>query len=421
MDRSLKGLLRAVLFAAGLAFLNSCVSDTPTLPTVIVSLATIAITPATPSVAAGALVQLGAVGTNSDGSKVDLTKDVTFASDNAAVATITNAATDPALAGFAQGVAVGTAHIAAAYQGLTAPAVPLLVTPADATGTCAPSPTLALWTHSFLSNWQLASSNGGWKQVQAVAGGLAASPTVVNSHGAVVAHVVVRPGDDPLGLGKGTERAEVAIMQDAATGALVNETEASGTVFYGFSYLFPVGYKASAITDKAISDWSIVLQLHSPDAFGFSPSIALQAGRTTATGAPQFFLTGESGGPIPAGTFPAANAYKFALNGADANVPLGTWVDFMMRVNFSSTSAGSIALWRRDAGQPCFHQALNVSNIPTLAYTTTAPVGPHYWKQGLYRNGQAWTDELWMGPLARGPSFGAVEAAAFQTNSTGAK
>jgi len=183
--------------------------------------------------------------------------------------------------------------------------------------------------------------------------------------------------------------------------------------------MFPASYKASAISDVTTDDWAIVLQLHSPDANGFSPSIALQAGRTSPTGAPEFFFTGEAGGPIPPDPSAVANYYTYKLAGADAIVPLGSWVDFIMRVNFSTQASGSITLWRRDAGADCFHQAFNMINIPTLAYSTLGPVGPHYWKQGLYRRTQTWTDELWMGPLARSPSFSAVEAAAFHTNSTG--
>src|SRR5205823_3877934 len=75
------------------------------------TLTRIDITPANPSVPLATNVQLRAQGTYSDGSSIDITTSVTWSTDNAAIATIGNAAGSN---GLATGNAVGStgAHAA---------------------------------------------------------------------------------------------------------------------------------------------------------------------------------------------------------------------------------------------------------------------------------------------------------------------
>jgi uncharacterized protein YjdB len=75
-------------------------------------LVSIAVTPATPTIAPGTKLQFVATGTFDDGAKLDITSSVNWASDTAAAATIDNA-------GLATGVAKGMAKITAS-QGTTA-------------------------------------------------------------------------------------------------------------------------------------------------------------------------------------------------------------------------------------------------------------------------------------------------------------
>lgn len=78
-------------------------------------LSSIAITPATPSIAAGTTQQLTAIGTFNDGRKQDLTTLVTWSSSTANV-TVSNAA---GTEGLARGIAVTTATISAQLLGVT--------------------------------------------------------------------------------------------------------------------------------------------------------------------------------------------------------------------------------------------------------------------------------------------------------------
>lgn len=102
------------------AYSEGLVTVAPVFPTVIggrdyalnaITLDSVAVTPATPSIAAAATQQFTATATYSDGTTVDVTSDddLTWTSDDEAVATID---TD----GLATGVAAGTATITASYQ-----------------------------------------------------------------------------------------------------------------------------------------------------------------------------------------------------------------------------------------------------------------------------------------------------------------
>jgi hypothetical protein len=88
-------------------------------------LQSIAITPADPSIPIGEVQPYSAIGTYSDNSTKDLSSQVTWASTNTSVATISNAAISP---GVAAGLATGTTTITASLDGLSATA-DLKVTP----------------------------------------------------------------------------------------------------------------------------------------------------------------------------------------------------------------------------------------------------------------------------------------------------
>ncbi len=91
------------------------------------TLQSIAVTPATPSIAAGATQQFTATGTYSDNSTKSITTSVTWKSSNTAFATI-GAAT-----GLASGVAAGTTQITATQGSIVSPNDSLTVTPAGVT------------------------------------------------------------------------------------------------------------------------------------------------------------------------------------------------------------------------------------------------------------------------------------------------
>jgi uncharacterized protein YjdB len=80
------------------------------------TLSALAVTPASASIAKGASQQYTAIGTFTDGTTADLTSSVTWASSNAGVATVSNAAGSH---GLATAVAPGTATITAVQGGVT--------------------------------------------------------------------------------------------------------------------------------------------------------------------------------------------------------------------------------------------------------------------------------------------------------------
>ena len=87
------------------------------------TLQSIAVTPASPSIAKGLTQQFTATGSYSDGSFSDITAQVTWNSATPGVATIS-------AAGLATGVGVGTSNITAGLSGVTSPIDVLTVTPA---------------------------------------------------------------------------------------------------------------------------------------------------------------------------------------------------------------------------------------------------------------------------------------------------
>ena len=94
--------------AGGVVYINSTLGQlyAYSLPTSAPTLASIAVTPANPTIPAGTNQQFTATGTYSDASTADLTASVTWASATPAAATIS-------AAGLAHGVAIGTSSISA--------------------------------------------------------------------------------------------------------------------------------------------------------------------------------------------------------------------------------------------------------------------------------------------------------------------
>lgn len=261
------------------------------------------------------------------------------------------------------------------------------------------SQTTARESVSFVADWKTDSSKGGWTFAN-VARGSSIVADVPTWHGPTSARVEVRPGDDPLG--RPGERAEVAVMP--ARGKKSYENASSATVYYALSYKIPSGWKNPA---SSTSGWSHVFQLRGPDDLGLSPAFTLNVkDRFSAT---------LHAGDIPVDSNPRSY-YELAFT--DGSLNLDKWTDFVIAIGFSPTMTGKVEIWRRNEGQSQFTRVAYASGIPTLQYNSgvSTLVGDHYWKQGLDRSDSAFTSVLWMGPVARGASFHAVERAAFGTN-----
>jgi hypothetical protein len=242
-------------------------------------------------------------------------------------------------------------------------------------------PTTSLPTGiSAMTDWTQHPQSGGWngRQVMDACRYQADPHGFATWHGKAAARVEVDPGDDPLALGEGSERAEMLTLQDA-TGAAV--PEGSGTAYYATSYFFPTTWDGTQIHGDSNS-WSAVMQLY--------PLGGLSAARHDV-GAPQIY---------------GFASFAFSDGGS---IALGKWTDFVLMIDWS---AGHVVWWRRDEGQTAFTKVIDGTD------TTFVNAKNVYVKQGLYRGGDVngRTDVLWIGPTSRGASFAAVEAASFGTN-----
>lgn len=248
-------------------------------------------------------------------------------------------------------------------------------------------------TVSFQGDWNLA--RGGWGAIQAERAD-SLYKDLTTWHGKAAARVTVKPGDDPLNLGTGTERAEVLFMNPQY------ETASSGTVYYGLSYRFPTDWISTAQGNPG--DWSIVFQLHGPDTLHASPAINIYAGSTS-------YSLGMYSGNLSTAPY---RTIQFISGQAGLN--LGKWTDFIVEVTYKADATGKVVIWRRNEGQTGFTKACEILNTPTLQYSNTVPVGNHYWKQGLYRgNDHGITNVFWIGPTSRATTFAEAELSAFGT------
>lgn len=106
---------------------------------------------------------------------------------------------------------------------------------------------------SFWGDWDKDPAQGGWKHIQVVsASKLTKDATLRTWHDKGAGRVEVDPGDDPLHLGSGTERAEVLTMQDASS-ASIPENQSSGTQYFAISYRFPVDWSGTEISGDPIA------------------------------------------------------------------------------------------------------------------------------------------------------------------------
>lgn len=107
----------------------------PAITLNVISLSSIVVTPNPPDdLAVGSTEQFTAVGYEWTGSKDDINSQVTWASDNTGVATISST-------GLATGVSAGTANITASLEGVTNPAISLTVVVPTSTTSTTPTTT----------------------------------------------------------------------------------------------------------------------------------------------------------------------------------------------------------------------------------------------------------------------------------------
>lgn len=241
---------------------------------------------------------------------------------------------------------------------------------------------------SFLSDWTAQAKGGGFFGVQSMDACRLKADGFRTQHDKVAVRVEVNPGD--IVLSSGGERSEVIGMQNQS-GQMLSEVKASGTIFYGVSYFFPMNWDGTQLSGNGNS-WSYVMQFH-PKTSG--SLIALGAARK-GPGQPQKYW------------FQGSQNWEFSDGGA---IALGKWTDFIMQIDWST---GAVKIYRRDQNQNKFTLVLDIFDAAMLPDSDGG-----YFKQGLYRGPDAGgrTDILWMGPTTRASTFQAAEQAAFGTNS----
>jgi 6-phosphogluconolactonase (cycloisomerase 2 family) len=247
-----------------------------------VTLSSIAITPASPSIALGTTQQLAATGTYSDSTKKDISSQVTWASATMTVATVSTA-------GLATSVAAGTSVISASLSGVTgndtltvtaATVVSIAITPVNptiapgktqqftATGTYTDKTTKDLttsvaWAASPSSvatigpNTGMATAIGVGKAsiTGSYTGGPAITPATLNVNGTVYAYAT--------NFGAGTV-SQYSISGGGALTAATPATVAAGTSPFSVSveptgqYVYVANYSAATVSQYTIGTGGVL-------------------------------------------------------------------------------------------------------------------------------------------------------------------
>jgi uncharacterized protein YjdB len=218
---------------------------------VVKALSSIAVTPVNPSVPKGETEQFDAMGTFSDGTKQDLTNEVTWTSATKSVATISNAA---GTQGLATAAGAGTSTISASLDGVSGSTVmtvtaaalkSIAVTPANtslptgeaeqftATGTFSDNSTENLtkqvtWASSD-TTWATIDSTGlatavspGAVTISATLDGITGS-TALTVTAAVLQSIAVTPANRSLPAGETEQFAAIGTYSDKSTQTLTNQ------------------------------------------------------------------------------------------------------------------------------------------------------------------------------------------------------
>ncbi len=241
---------------------------------------------------------------------------------------------------------------------------------------------------TFQGGWEqgVLTGPGSWSSKQAVGAYSIQLVSDVVRAGSKAMRVEVRSGDNPLNCCASSERAELTIMTNP-NGSDLLEGLTSGTKYYGFSVRLEPNFQ--------FPEWSLLFQLHGPDYLDAYPLVAIGV---DADG----YNLDHFGGD----TTTAPRIHR-----ALGPVTPGQWVDFILKVTFAKDATGEITVWRRNEGETTFTQMTTLTNIPTLQYRGTDPVGGHYWKMGYYRSKQSFTNVLWNDGVTRADTFEEAVAA----------
>lgn len=335
------------------------VASTPVALTVTnATLVSLAVTPSNPSIALGTSQQMTATGVFSDNNTQDLTTQVTWASSATAVATVGQAT------GLATPVAIGSANITAAMNGVTSAPVPLTVTAATLVSISVDPPVHNMFpgqTQQFTATGVY--SDASIKDLTASAdwASSAASVATVGNSGpskGLLNAVAVGTTNVTAALGGVTSAPAAAVTVSAATlvSISVQFDQGSASVPLGS----PVQLKAVGVySDNKTQDLTEQVAWTS-SALGVATvsTAAGTKGKVTTLAAGSTTLTATYGGVAPATTALAvtsATLQSIGINRQSVTLALGTGQQYVAIGTYSDNSRQdltSLVTWKSDTAGP---------------------------------------------------------------------
>ena len=305
------------------------------------TLSSLAVTPATATVAIGAGQQFTAIATYSDGSAQDVSAKAAWTSATPASATV-NAAT-----GLSTGIAAGNSNISAAFGGKSA-AAQLTVSPATLTAIALTplAPSIAIGgTQQFAVTGSF--SDGATRDVTAVSAFASANPATASIAAGGLALGKVA-GTTQITATAGTLSASTVLTVTPATLLAIAVTPQNPTVQIAATRQLAVLATYSDGTTADVTASSAFLA-----ATPASASIASN-GLVTGVAFGTSVMTASFGGKSASTTVnvPAATIVSIAVTPATASVAVGAQQQFIATATYSDTSTANItasALWTSSA------------------------------------------------------------------------
>jgi hypothetical protein len=314
------------------------VSGSTTLSVTSATLVSLAITPASVSLALGTTQQFTAIGTFTDGSTQNLTSTVTWSSDTVSTATINNA-------GLASSVGTGSANITASSGSVSSTTV-LTVTAAALVSIAInpPAATIPLgMTQQFTASGtytdgstQDLTQSGHWSST------VAGVATISNSSGTAGLATTLGTGTTTIGISSGGVNAAVPLVVNPAALATIAITPQAPTIALGTSQQFTA---MGTYTDGSTQDVTTVVTWSSSNAMvaiisnsSGSFGLATSSGQGTAT------ITAASASissstPITVGQ---ASVSSIAVTPASISINVGSSEQFTAVATYSDGTSHDI-------------------------------------------------------------------------------
>jgi uncharacterized protein YjdB len=332
---------------ANITATSGSVTGSTTLTVTSAVLVSLAITPATPSIALGTTQQFTAIGTFTDGSTQNLTGAVTWSSDTLLTATINNA-------GLAQSVEIGTANITAT-SGTVSGTTMLTVTAAELVSIAInpPTTTVALGTTQQFTatgtftdgSTQDLTQGGQWSST------LANVATISNTTGTAGLASTLGTGTTTIGISSGLVSATATLLVNPASLVSIAITPQNPTIALGTSQQFTA---TGTYTDGSTQDLTSLVTWNSSSATVViignavgSYGLATSSGQGTASISAAYNSISSST-PI---TVAGPTLVSIAITPAGAAIPLATSQQFAATGTYSDGSTQDLtasAVWASD-------------------------------------------------------------------------